>query len=106
MSKHTLTLLDATGIQEYIFGSNQLAQNIGASELVERVTTQWLVDSLKALGLSTNLQWSSEKGVEYSNKKVPQVYVEVIYAGGGNAVLLFAPGRTPRPFCAIIPAVF
>jgi len=98
MSKHTLTLLDATGIQEYIFGSNQLAQNIGASELVERVTTQWLVDSLKALGLSTNLQWSSEKGVEYSNKKVPQVYVEVIYAGGGNAVLLFAPGQDAQAF--------
>ena len=94
MSEHTLTLLDATGIQEYIFGSNQLAQNIGASELVERVTTQWLVESLKVLGLSSNLNWSDDTGVAYKAVADPQV--EVIYAGGGNAVLLFAPDTDPQ----------
>lgn len=98
MSKHILTLLDATGIQEYIFGSSQLAQNIGASELVERVTTQWLVESLGVLGLSTNLQWSEDKGVDYTGATVPQVDVEVVYAGGGNAVLLFAPEKDAQAF--------
>ena len=98
MSNYTLTLLDATGIQEYIFGSNQLAQNIGASELVERVTTQWLVENLEVLGLSTNLRWNDDTGLEYSGVPAPQVDVEVIYAGGGNAVLLFAPGKDAQAF--------
>lgn len=54
MSEHTLMLIEATGIQEYIFGSNQLAQNIGASELVTRATTDWVIAELNQLGLKHN----------------------------------------------------
>ena len=36
MSQQVLMLIEATGIQDYIFGSNKLAQNIGASELVRQ----------------------------------------------------------------------
>ena len=32
MAHYTLLLLEATGIQDYIFGSNELAQNIGAGD--------------------------------------------------------------------------
>ena len=32
MREITLLLVETSGIQEYIFGSNNLAQNIGASE--------------------------------------------------------------------------
>ena len=89
-NKFTLTLLDTTGIQEYVFASNQLAQNIGASELVERTTGEWLVDAFANLGISHNIAWSLEKGVQYENGIIPTVNAEVVYAGGGNAVILFA----------------
>lgn len=62
MARKTLLLVEASGIQNYIFGSNQLAQNIGASELVRRATEEWVDDLAQD---------------------------HVIYAGGGNAMLLF-----------------
>ncbi|MEI2698797.1 MAG: hypothetical protein V9E94_10780 [Microthrixaceae bacterium] len=49
MAQVTQVLFEVTGIQEYVFGSNQLAQNIGASELVYRATTEWLVQALHPL---------------------------------------------------------
>jgi len=96
--KFTLTLFDTTGIQEYIFGSNQLAQNIGASELVELATGPWLVQNLESLGFSHNMKWSPSKGMEYNGSKVGNVDVEAIYAGGGNAVLIFAPLKDAKKF--------
>ncbi|MDX9955151.1 MAG: hypothetical protein RBT75_13690 [Anaerolineae bacterium] len=63
MSEKTLLLVEASGIQDYIFGSNQLAQNIGASELVRRATEDW-VETLTT----------------------PE---QRVYTGGGNAMLLF-----------------
>lgn len=63
MTEKTLLLVEASGIQDYIFGSNQLAQNIGASELVRRATEDW-VEALTT----------------------PE---QRVYVGGGNAMLLF-----------------
>lgn len=62
MGEKTLLLVEASGIQNYIFGSNQLAQNIGASELVRQATEVWVKD------LASD---------------------NCIYVGGGNAMLLF-----------------
>lgn len=63
MSQQWLTLIEATGIQPYLFGSNQLAQNIGASELVGQATEDWVR--------------------EFAQE------AEIVYAGGGNAMLIF-----------------
>ncbi|RIK33022.1 MAG: hypothetical protein DCC57_25415 [Chloroflexi bacterium] len=38
---YTLTVVDLSGIQDYVFGSNRLAENVGASALVEQATHQW-----------------------------------------------------------------
>ncbi len=87
---YTLVAIDASGIQNYMFGSNKLPENIGASEIVARATEQWIFDSLK--GLNHNLvspfdpsadNWFTSKTIE------DNLEVEVIYAGGGNALLLF-----------------
>jgi len=98
MTIYTLTLLDTSSIQDYVFGSNQLAQNIGASELVELATGQWLIQSLNYLNLTHNMKWSASKGVEYTDDTVEKVDVEAIYAGGGNAVLIFTPGKDAKQF--------
>lgn len=79
--KLTVTVLDTTGIQSYIFGSNRLRENIGASYLVSQVTSQWVQEALEQLGIPRNQQ---EQPIEQSDSDA-----ELVYAGGGNAVLLF-----------------
>lgn len=100
MSDYVLLLIEASGIQEYIFGSNELQQNIGASERVEQATRLWIFETLERLGLSHNVQ--KNKGNQFEiNPETGQydlnaqtvavngLKAEVIYAGGGNALLLF-----------------
>ncbi len=73
---YTLTILDASGVQKYLFDSNRLPHNISASYLVEQVMNEWVKDMLK--------DWKEgnieDGGADY----------ERVYSGGGNAVLLFA----------------
>lgn len=101
MAERILTLLEVTGIQSYIFGSNQLAQNIGASELVARATTKEVVDTVKAMGNQTNAYWENGQknkeafdkcgpGIQYDGRNLQDgLNTEIVYAGGGNAMLLF-----------------
>lgn len=104
MMERTLTLLEITGIQPYIFGSNQLAQNIGASELVARATTRKVVDTLQELQWSSNIYWKDDDtifgpGVQYNTNSLgDNLRVEVVYAGGGNAMLLFREMQDARNF--------
>lgn len=87
---YTLTIIDTTGIQEYIFGSNRLRENIGASQLVQDATGNDVQQALQqALDEPHNLaNLASEPPLE----DTPDRRCEVIYAGGGNVLLLF---RTP-----------
>lgn len=91
MAKYTLVLLEVSGIQKYIFGSNHLPQNIGGSELVARSTSQWVYESFKKLELKTNVYWREETGLTYSGENLidHRLDVEVIYEGGGNVMILF-----------------
>ncbi len=95
MKTITLTQIEAGGIQDYIFGSNNLRQNIGASELVARSTTQWVAETLDtALGRDKhNIQWVEEEGqlIFLPARTITDntTQAEVIYAGGGNALILF-----------------
>jgi hypothetical protein len=52
MSQYIATVIDTTGIQKYIFGSNRLKENIGASHLVKLATTDWVEEFLKDFGLN------------------------------------------------------
>lgn len=38
MTQFWLVIVDTTGIQSYIFGSNRLRENVGASYLVHQAT--------------------------------------------------------------------
>jgi hypothetical protein len=64
MPKYTAVLIDTISIQNYVFGSNKLKENLGASYLVKTIYTHALV--------------------KYKPLKEPKGYI-----GGGNALLFF-----------------
>ncbi len=87
MAKLTVTVIDTVGIQQYIFGSNVLKQNVGASELVRRATQDWVYQELVALGATNvdqNGKINEQTAIENDN-----LVSELVYAGGGNTVVLF-----------------
>lgn len=81
MSQFTLTFIDTTGIQGYVFNSNRLRENIGASYLVSAATGEWVEETLEQLGILKDRQ---AKVIESSNCNA-----ELIYSGGGNALIIF-----------------
>lgn len=90
MNQYTLAVLDTTGIQDYIFGTNQLKQNVGASYLVDCATRKWVVESLpepnnvKVKDLD-DLNPFTDETIENG-----QLSAEIVYAGGGNTMIIFA----------------
>lgn len=89
MSNYTLTVVDTSGIQNYIFGTNNLQQNAGASHLVVQATRIWVQEALPGKNNVNNLDnWQQPfdlgKKIEEGN-----LDAEVIYAGGGNVLILF-----------------
>lgn len=83
----TLTILDVSGVQKYLFHSNRMAHNIGASYLVEQATDTWVQEAARELKSGEIPQ----DGVDY----------ELIYHGGGNAVLLFASRERAQSFMRV-----
>lgn len=92
MSNCYAVLLDSVSIQKYIFGSNKLAENIGASYLVKEIYRSYLARSLSKISgdvvdeVLKNLD-SWEK-TSLSEPNFSKVY-DVGYIGGGNALLFF-----------------
>ena len=104
MNKLTITVIDTTGIQDYVFSSNRLSENIGASYLVSQATKEWVEKALKDLGKEFNQQvyiptCQSLQEVHICNEDVA---AEIIYTGGGNAVLLFAKFEYAESFTKIL----
>lgn len=81
MREYTITVLDTTGIQSYIFSSNKLRENIGASHLVKQATDKWVRNTLVDMGVPKEHQ---QDPIEQSNW-----IAEIVYAGGGNTMVLF-----------------
>lgn len=103
MTQFTLTLLDTSGIQDYIFSSNRLQENIGASEIVYRATTLWVFEALEKAGFTKHnieLKRDSENTVldwRFTGSEIENdvnMQAEVIQAAGGNALILFREGET------------
>lgn len=89
-NKFFLYLLEVGGIQDFLFSSNNLQVNIGASALVRAITEEWVIAILqdKEINIeyapySPTLQFS-EKCIENNN-----LDAEIIYIGGGNALIIF-----------------
>lgn len=90
MAQYTLTVVDTVGIQNYIFGSNNLKHNVGASELVYRVTHSWAYKALSEIG-ATNVD--ADGMFDERTIQGDALTSELVYAGGGNTVILF---RSPE----------
>ncbi|MCG5057090.1 MAG: hypothetical protein KA714_03560 [Limnoraphis sp. WC205] len=99
MSEYTATVIDTTGIQKYIFGSNRLKENIGASHLVKLATTQWVKNCLEELfPSSVYIPDETQEEVQPIINIDEKINAELVYAGGGNTVLLFRSEKYAREF--------
>lgn len=89
MADHTLTMIDTTAIQAYIFGSNRLRDNVGASQLVADATSAWVAETLRDLG-ATNIALAAKDFIDdrcmFENHPLD---AELLSTGGGNAIILF-----------------
>lgn len=97
MTQLTLTILDTVSIQAYIFASNRLRENIGASYLVKQVTEQW---PLEILPQPCNVRAGviqPELKIEDRDTANP-LQAEVVYVGGGNTLILFTDPSEARAF--------
>ncbi len=91
-----LLIVDTVGIQPYIFGSNRLRENIGASHLVAQATGEWALDALPAphnVKDVTTGEIDDNKHIERAN-----LAAEVLYAAGGNVVALFRDASGAKDF--------
>lgn len=88
--KYTLTVIDTKSIQKYIFGTNKLQQNAGASYLVDCATKNWVVDCLPRPHNVIDID-ATDTGKKFSEQKIEdgELASELLYTGGGNAVVLF-----------------
>lgn len=104
MNKLTVTVLDTTGIQDYVFGSNRLRENIGASYLVSQATKEWAKKALQDLGkeLNQKVHIPEINSLEEIHIGSEGVAAEMVYAGGGNTVLLFASFEYAKRFTQIL----
>ena len=90
MSDFTLVVVDTAKIQPYIFGSNRLRENVGASHLVHLATGGWLKSEPETLlppnhnVVEGTLPIKNGAGIEAG-----AFDAEVLYAGGGNTAILF-----------------
>lgn len=89
--------VDTTQIQSYVFASNRLRENIGGSHLVARATRGLSFEALNELGLAHNV---TEDGVLDDSRRIEDgnIGAEVVYADGGNIVVLFALEKDARAF--------
>lgn len=94
MSQFTVTFIDTTGIQSYIFNSNRLRENIGASYLVSAATGEWVKETLSELKIPEDKQTEPIENSSYG--------AELIYADGGNALLIFKEKKTALEFSNIL----
>lgn len=82
-------IVDTVSIQKYIFSSNKLKENIGASYIVERAFEEPLKNALKDTFGKNNFDleyWRKDPDTLLLQSGTP---FEILYSGGGNLVIAF-----------------
>lgn len=104
MTPYTLVSIGVAGIQDYIFRSNRLRENIGASYLVMAATEIWppeCIRKMKNVESKMNVESNLTKTNTLDDGKRIEgnaVEVEFLYMGGGNCVMLFRSAQHAQDF--------
>lgn len=95
---YCVVVFSAASLQQYIFQSNRLKENIGASYLAKKSLEKDLMETIECSTYSFSAEgWETSKDNMSSRNKSESgsdvqieknVDVELIYVGGGNAALL------------------
>lgn len=100
-------LLDTIGIQKYVFASNELRDNIGASSIIKNLFTELAVPALQeACDLKTEQvketmnRWE-QKPAEILMENDPSIPFEIGVSGGGKALIFFRNSNRAREFVKI-----
>ncbi len=91
-----LLIMDTAQIQPYVFGSNRLRENIGASYLVAQATGEW---ALERLPKPNNVKNAARLELD-DGKRIEEMDLqsEALYVGGGNLVALFRDADSAAAF--------
>jgi hypothetical protein len=91
MSGQHLLLLESAGNQAYIFASNRLRQNVGASELTARSCCRWVLEEVGSL--TGQALWEPDTRYRalalLTAEPVDRVGAEVLVATSGRAMVRF-----------------
>jgi len=94
-----LVIVDTAQIQPYIFGSNRLRENIGGSYLVAQATGDWAKEVVRQAAPNHNITMNGMlDGTKRIEDPADNLDAEVLYAGGGNFVVLFRNEPHARAF--------
>lgn len=96
-------LIDITGIQKYIFSTNELRLNIGASQNIEHfIFGSYLKTILKEFFHFKEdddiTYWKDSQELLYFQKGYP---MDIGYIGGGNAFLFAKDNNIAKEFCQV-----
>ncbi len=86
----TIAMYDITGIQEFIFASGKVKENVGASLIVQNAFETYLNEAIKETVKEESKYRTEWK--EYPDFQIcsdPELQAEVIYTGGGNAMAVY-----------------
>lgn len=99
-----LLAVDTVGIQKYIFNSNRLRENIGASHLVASITGYWAFDAVRQAAGKLDGAHNVDDDDKLNDVTIdqPTTAAEVLYSGGGNFVVLFRSKDMAKAFTQVL----
>ena len=97
-------LFDTRSIQKYIFSSNRLKTNIGASFLVESAFARELLHVLRELFGESEVDDATWREAESPDWTRMEQRCRIGYIGGGNALVLFREETTDEELVEVIRA--